>query len=60
MSDALHNIDMLSGAQAKYFVKTGSYAKSLAKLDVNAQGDKVVTKNFTYFLGDSGNGNYCI
>ncbi|MBQ2313173.1 MAG: prepilin-type N-terminal cleavage/methylation domain-containing protein, partial [Elusimicrobiaceae bacterium] len=62
VSDALHNIDMLSGAQSKYYISNGSYASSLGGLEtpLKVDGDNIRTTNFTYYVGKPGEDDYCI
>ncbi len=62
VSDALHNIDMFSGAQGKYFIENNSYTDDLSELETPLKGDNasISTTNFTYSAGDVSEGNYCI
>lgn len=62
VSDALHNMDMFSGAQSKYFIANGSYTSDLSELDSPLSGNtsEIATANYTYFAGDISEGNYCI
>ena len=62
VSDALHNIEMLSGAQSKYYIENGRYTKNLGKLEtpLRSEDADISTSNFTYFAGDPREDNYCI
>ena len=65
VSDALHNLDMFSNAQSKYFIEHGGYADNLASLATPLSGtgnqtNRIVTTNFIYSAGDPKEGNYCI
>ena len=62
VSDALHNIDMLSGAQNKYRMQKGVYTNDLSNLDVPIKSNtaQITTKNFTYSAGNPREDNYCI
>jgi len=62
VSDALHKIDMFSGAQGKYFIQNGSYTGDLSNLETPLKGNSsnISTANFNYYAGDPGEGNYCI
>ena len=62
VSDALHNIDMFSGAQAKYFIENGRYTSNLSTLETPLKGEKaeIDTTRFNYYAGDPREDNYCI
>ncbi len=62
VADALHNIEMLSEAQSKYFIENNRYTDKLSKLEtpLKTNGDDISTTNFTYSTGDVSEGNYCI
>ncbi len=62
VSDALHNIDMFSGAQAKYFIENGKYTSNLSTLETPLKGEKakIDTTRFTYTAGDPREDDYCI
>ena len=62
VSDALHDIDMLTNAEIKHFMKRGQYTDDLSNLETPLTGESetISTKNFVYSAGDIWKGNYCI
>lgn len=62
VSDALHNLDMLAGAQNKYFMSNGRYARDLSSLDTPLKGDgiNISTQNYIYSVGDNSDNNFCV
>lgn len=62
VSDALHNMNMFSEAQSKYFMMNGAYADSLSKLEtpLKSEDDEVFTNNFTYSAGNPKDDDFCI
>lgn len=62
VSDALHNIDMLSSAQAKYFIQNGRYTDNLSRLETPLKGTeaKISTTRFTYSAGNPREDDFCI
>lgn len=62
VSDALHNMDMLSGAQNKYRILKGRYTNDLSSLGIPLKGNtaNISTTNFTYSAGNPREDNYCI
>ena len=62
VSDALHNIDMLSGAEAKYFIENGRYTEDLSSLETPLKGEeaKIGTTRFTYLAGNPREDDFCI
>lgn len=62
VSDALHNLDMLAGAQNKYFMSNGRYARDLSSLDTPLKGDgiNISTQNYIYSAGDNSDNNFCV
>ena len=61
-SDALHNIDMFSTAQEKFFIQNGKYTDDLGKLETPLKGEKpeIYTDKFTYSAGNPKDDDYCI
>ncbi len=62
VSDALHNIDMFSNAQEKYYIQNGKYTGNLGQLETPLKGEKatVETTKFSYSAGDPREDDYCI
>ena len=62
VSDALHKIDMFSGAESKYFIQNGSYTGDLGGLETPLKGDseEILTARFNYSAGDPSEDNYCV
>lgn len=62
VAEAMKNIEMFSGAQEKYFLQNRRYASSLEDLEtpLKKDGQNVSTSNFTYYLGNPVEDNYCI
>ena len=62
VSDALHKIDMFSGAEGKYFIEHGGYTGSLGSLETPLKGSsaEISTTNYNYSLGDPHENNYCV
>ena len=62
VSDALHNLEMLSSAQNKYFISNGKYTRNLSSLQTPLKGSEttITTANFVYSAGAPTEGNNCV
>ncbi|MBO4707687.1 MAG: prepilin-type N-terminal cleavage/methylation domain-containing protein [Elusimicrobiaceae bacterium] len=62
VSDALNSISMFAQAQNKHFISKGAYANNINDLEtpLKSTGNRVVTTNYSYFVGSVGQDDYCI